>query len=273
MREEKLQQLKEMLPLVKKMVDEDLAITIFDREGTVLYFQKADTFPLHFDIGYRIENRNDKIFEAMRTGKVIHNKLSKEVFGVAIQGNLVPVEDDGQVVGIITCAFSTEHKEKIGEEAIEMNNALNETKDSINDIKNGAVDLSGALNNIKDIMKVVEKNVSDVVSVVNSIRSNASRSNILSLNASIEAAKAGETGKGFTIVASEMGKLAKMSGESANQIDKALNEMIKSIEGVAKAVHGSNDIAATQAEAVQKITLTLENITQSANLISKTINK
>lgn len=108
MRQEKLAQIKEMIPLMKSMVDEDLAITVWDREGTVLHFQKPDSFPLHFDIGYRLTDKKDKLFQAMSTGKTIHNKLPKEVFGIAVESKLVPVFDGREVVGCISCVFLNE---------------------------------------------------------------------------------------------------------------------------------------------------------------------
>ena len=102
MRQEKLQQIVEMIPMMKSVADEDLAIAVWDRQGTVLHFQKSNSFPLHFDIGYKIEDKNDKMFNAMSTGKILHNIIPKEIFGVAVEGNIVPVFDDGQVVGCLT---------------------------------------------------------------------------------------------------------------------------------------------------------------------------
>ena len=71
----------------------------------------------------------------------------------------------------------------------------------------------------------VESDVHNAVEVVNKISSNASRSNILALNASIEAARSGENGRGFAVVATEMGKLANDSGSSATEIKNTLADM------------------------------------------------
>ncbi len=273
MKQEKLEQLKFTLQMAKKMVDDDLAMTIFDREGVVLYFQAAESFQLHFEVGYQLENKNDKVFEVVKTGKAIHDALPKEVFGVAIEGNLIPIFEGREIIGVVTCVFSVDKKNSIERQAFEMNESLDETKDSIFDISKGALHLADELNNIQQIMKVVETNVNEVTAVVNSIQSNASRSNILALNASIEAARAGDSGKGFAIVASEMGKLAKLSSDSSKEIDKALSGMVSSIEEVRKAINESNDVANNQTSAVKKITGTLEELVKSTQFISQIISK
>ena len=93
------------------------------------------------------------------------------------------------------------------------------------------------------------------------IQGNASRSNILALNASIEAARRGEAGKGFAVVANEMGKLAQVSGNSAKEILQTLQEITKSVEKVAQAVNDANEAASTQATTTQEVTANLNQIT------------
>ena len=212
MRQEKLDQIIEMIPIMKNMVDQEVAISIWDTDGTVLYFSKAESFSLHFDVGYRLEDKRDKIFEVMSTGKTIHNKLQKETLGVAIEGNLVPVFDGGKVVGCIACVYSTEHREELEKKT----NIINEVHKSVENL---------------------EKNISGIYDVVESIKGNTSSIKMLSLNAYIEAARSGEDGRGFTIVAHEMGKLSQMSADSVSGVNKTLDEISRSIKEVTESIN------------------------------------
>ena len=72
-------------------------------------------------------------------------------------------------------------------------------------------------------IKKMEKIISEIVIITGSISKISEQTNLLALNAAIEAARAGEAGRGFSIVAEEVRKLADMTKTSANDIGKMLN--------------------------------------------------
>lgn len=78
------------------------------------------------------------------------------------------------------------------------------------------------------------KAVSQIDVLTNNILSITEQTNLLALNASIEAARAGEAGRGFTVVASEIGKLAQDSAEAASEIQTVSDEVVSAVNELAQ---------------------------------------
>jgi methyl-accepting chemotaxis protein len=99
------------------------------------------------------------------------------------------------------------------------------------------------MNNISDKVAMSSKAVSilgdkskEIGSIVSLITSIAGQTNLLALNAAIEAARAGEQGKGFAVVADEVRKLAEQSASAANNISSIINEIQKEIVNAVKSM-------------------------------------
>jgi methyl-accepting chemotaxis protein len=102
--------------------------------------------------------------------------------------------------------------------------------------------------------------VQNVTAILDIIRHVAAQTNLLGLNAAIEAARAGEHGRGFSVVATEVRKLADESNESTKKIDNLLKEFRHSVESVLNNVQQSNIIAQEQTRANQDIAQMLETL-------------
>ena len=190
-----------------------------------------------------------------------------------LAGNLVPVFEDGQVVGLITSMVCRTENVRIGALTESLDTNLGDSLHSIEEIARGASDLSEKLNTIHDTSEMVRDQADKASKLVSAIQGNASRSNILALNASIEAARAGVAGRGFAVVANEMGKLAQVSGSSAKEIDTSLTDIFEAIKRVTDEVTQATEVANAQATETDKIIATLEDIVSWASELTNFVRK
>ena len=267
-----IEALKLVLPLVKQMTGKDIQLSLCDREKAIDTWP-ADSFSMPGAIpGLPLEWDNPAqrgMLAVMESGTADVNFLPKEIFGVPIKGILTPVFEDGEVVGLVACAYSLEEETNMRDTIATLDMNLGQSKESVEDIAKEATNLAEKLNSIREVAEVVKEQVHSANNMVGAIQANASKSNILALNASIEAARAGEMGKGFAVVADEMGKLAQASGNSAKDISQSLVDIISAVDKVTEAVNEANDAATNQAATTEEVTATLTSITESVSQITK----
>lgn len=271
-----LEELKETMPLFHQLATNDVLLALFSRTE-VLGVWKAEGFQVDFvQEGEVLSTSNPKhelILDTMEKGSVVNTEAPEELMGIPVRGNLVPVYEEGQVVGMVASMVSMKENHRIGALTESLDSNLGESLKSIEEIAKGASDLSDKLNNIHDTSEMVRDQADKASKLVSAIQGNASRSNILALNASIEAARAGEAGRGFAVVANEMGKLAQVSGSSAKEIDTSLTDIFEAIKRVTDEVNQATEVATAQATETDKIIATLEDIVSWASELTEFVRK
>ncbi len=149
----------------------------------------------------------------------------------------------------------------------ELSSSVQSTADNANSAnritKNSVIQAEEARKNVgstQEAMKKItnsSKEIADSLQVISEI---ASRTNILSLNASIEAARAGAHGKGFSVVAGEVRKLAEKSSEAAKSIEALIKHSINEVKNGEKTSNEAEASINAIVDDIKNIASTLETI-------------
>lgn len=133
--------------------------------------------------------------------------------------------------------------------------------------------ISSSMRDMNDVVKTVEESAKRINGIVEMINSIADQTNLLSLNASIEAARAGDAGKGFAVVASEIGSLANESSNSSQEIGKIIAEVMDHISSLAdKSSENMTDIEKS-ADTVDVAQKTFKDLLDNLDTTSASMKK
>ncbi len=116
-------------------------------------------------------------------------------------------------------------------------------------------------------MQQLESDSNNIQSILGTIRSIAEQTNLLALNAAIEAARAGEQGRGFAVVADEVRALAKRTADSTAEIDGLLGNLAKRTSQVAQQMHASLEVSQESVSRIGLARTSFGQIRESVDVI------
>jgi methyl-accepting chemotaxis protein len=155
---------------------------------------------------------------------------------------------------------STEAANNTSEEANIGLEIVQKSYQSIDALAEEISDLSVKITNLHES----SLNITNIVDVIKSV---AAQTNLLALNAAIEAARAGEQGRGFAVVADEVRTLALRTQESTNEIESFITELQANSDSAFSVIENSKNKAKEAVDNSKEVEQVLSNITESVNNI------
>lgn len=190
------------------------------------------------------------------------------VTGSSSQG-LIRQSDEIQLAATAVTEM-TAAVEEVARNASSTSEASNITAEDARKGRDQVREAATAINNVTDevghsaaIVGQLAESVRDIAKVVDVIRGIAEQTNLLALNAAIEAARAGEQGRGFAVVADEVRALAARTQASTGEIESMISSVQTHAEGAVGAMSNSQLAAKQTLTLAQSAGAALDNITQS----------
>lgn len=128
--------------------------------------------------------------------------------------------------------------------------------------------LASEVQDVGNIMEELHSSSNNIVNVIEVIKSVAEQTNLLALNAAIEAARAGEQGRGFAVVADEVRTLAQRTQDSTSEIESIISNFKNKTEQAFEAIKTGSETAANTAAQTHELVTALEEIGHSVNTIT-----
>lgn len=145
------------------------------------------------------------------------------------------------------------------------------------DIINALIDKSNETKQstyaVNEVIQLVSKSVEEIALMNNTISKITEQTNLLSLNAAIEAARAGDSGKGFAVVADQIRKLAEQTSVSAKDISKTITEIKSNVQSAVNKATETSSIVESQEHSVRQSQDIFTDIINSINILSVKVNE
>ncbi|WP_320169181.1 methyl-accepting chemotaxis protein [Maridesulfovibrio sp.] len=265
--------LNEMSSAMERVADSDLTVSIKP---------KSDKDTIGKSLAAMVENLksdNVKIHEAVRILSTSLSQISAasaELTASAAETASAVAETNATVEEVKqTAHLSSEKSRQVADVARKAVTTSQHGKQSAEDAASGMKNIRNQMDTIaQSIVRLSEQSqhIGDIIYVVNDI---ADQSNILAVNASIEASKAGEEGRGFTVVAREIRNLSDQSKHSVSQIQsiladiqKATSSAVMITEEGGKAVEAGAKLSSQTGEAILNLSSVINQSAQSSAQIA-----
>jgi len=260
--------IEDYVQMVDVIFDTDFgktSIFLFDLEKYI-YIRMGSVINLPLKVGDLLPATSTSL-ECLQTGNKVQRQVGAEALGIAYTGVAYPIKENGVIIGGIATTGSTERESALGklpslsrnlsESLQQVAAAVENIAASAQELADGGQALTVQSQEVNDKALIME----EVVEYINSV---ASDTKVLGLNASIEAARAGDVGRGFAVVASEIRTMAISSATSAKDIRKiigGIQGLVGKMNSELEKVGGNTQEVSA---AVEEIGATIETLAESA---------
>lgn len=162
---------------------------------------------------------------------------------------------------------------QINDMSLQVSHYADESCDDMKGLADAMEGLNRSFNKFEQDIDVMKNNMKTINEMTTLISSISEETNLLALNAAIEAARAGERGKGFSVVADQIRKLAEQSQQSTERIYKVIGDLLETTDDIVETSGSLKESLKQGSQSVEETVLSFNNIIQVVERISPMIQE
>ncbi|MBB6445269.1 methyl-accepting chemotaxis protein [Bacillus benzoevorans] len=259
-------------PWIAEMLHSDLGFAVTDKDKFIIQ-KDGKTVKLNISPGDPV-NPKSAMAEAMRLNAPAAKNMDASLYGIPVRIYGYPIVDEHRkVIGSVGIAKNIETWTGLNQSAEE----LLESSNDVGRIINQFLEIASQLNKDSEMLQnkadLINHKFKKTNQILDSIKAISSQTRLIGLNAAIEAARIGEVGRGFGVVANEIRKLSGNSNDASKEIETTLNELQIDLQKITEEVNSINSTVIEQLEKAKEINSRIAKFEDISKLLLQLANR
>ncbi|MBD3859700.1 chemotaxis protein [Bacillus sp. 28A-2] len=247
-------------PYMMQILKNEVTIGVIDREKFLLYLPSKDV-DFQIRAGERIKPDDLNMKKALR-GETSSTFVPESVYGTPLNAMGLPIFDENQqVIGAIALGFPLKNQLVLEAYMESLNDIIQSIQEKVHVVAAHSEELSATSEEMTlQTQQTLEssKKTSDITKMIKGI---SKQTSLLGLNASIEAARAGKEGAGFSVVANEVQKLSSETSRATENIESSLQGISSNIHTLLESMDHMKGSSSEQALLVTEFSEIVDRLT------------
>lgn len=270
---ELLETFKNVAPFLNLILEEDVGVFVYDDKELLVYVPSTK-----IDLGLKA---GSPVAEGaipdrcLKSGKSIVTMVSRERSRVKIPylSCATPFYEGEKVIGCIITNQNLDLYHKICDVSNGLNHSSQDLSASMEEVAAQAQQLNDTARSLDNLGKSIYSDTLKTDEITEFITRIAGQTNLLGLNAAIEAARVGEYGRSFGVVASEIRKMAQESTQSVKQMTESIRHIQQRVSQLSSQVNQIQSSMEEQAAVVEEVTAASTSLSEMAYELSEISKK
>lgn len=263
----------ELAPNLQKLIPLDCMIGVTDTTKFLLSCP-GDKIKMPMDATGIDIPKEDTIYKSISSGKTEKAIVPKEAFGFEFASTAIPIFDSNkEIIGGLGLGIGLDNRNNLVDTAQLVATSAEQTSATIEELAASAVELATLQSSLQVLSHEVTKQIKETKKIIEVIRGVAHTSNMIGINAAIEEARAGEYGRGFSVVATEIRKMAKNSSSAIIDVETIIGKINSKITEIDEKINQTTDVGQQQAAATEELASSMVELAASADFLKQSASE